>query len=89
MTHPKDIELQLTSGACPEQYEAFLGERQVGYLRLRHGWFRVDFPRCGDETILEGDPMGDGQFEPEEREEWLLKAKVAICEHLNKDQRDL
>lgn len=73
------IELELTSSACPEQYNAFLDGKQVGYLRLRYGCFRVDYPECGEETIFEGDPNGDGQFQPEEREEWLQKAKLAIC----------
>ena len=34
--------LILTCGACPEQYDVFDGDRQVGYLRLRHGHFRAD-----------------------------------------------
>ena len=41
------LKLVLTCGACPEQYDAFDGERQVGYLRLRHGHFTVTCPDVG------------------------------------------
>lgn len=76
------IELVQTCGACPEQYDAFLNGKQVGYLRLRHGWFRVDYPVCGGETIFEASPHGDGMFTPEERDGWLLLAKIEICKRL-------
>lgn len=76
----RGIKLVLTCGACPEQYDAFLDNRQVGYLRLRHGYFRVDFPDCGGETIFEAMPEGDGAFGIEEREGYLRKAVDAICE---------
>ncbi len=79
-----DIRLELTCGACPEQYDAFWGDRQVGYLRLRHGEFRVDVPDCGDETIYEAEPNGDGQFDDDERETYLTAAKEAIVQHLEK-----
>ena len=47
-----EVELIKTCHACPEQYDAFFQGKQIGYLRLRHGEFRVDYPDCGDETIL-------------------------------------
>lgn len=75
----RGIKLVQTCGACPEQYDAFLGNRQVGYLRLRHGHFRVDYPDCGGETIFEAEPVGDGIFDDEEREGYLHKAIDAIC----------
>lgn len=67
-------------GACPEQHDAFIGQQQVGYLRLRHGMFRADYPDCGGETVLEGCPLGDGEFKPEERPEWLDRARAALYE---------
>lgn len=76
-----DIRLEQTCSACPEQYEAFIGDEQVGYLRLRHGHFRVDVPDCGGETIYEADPDGDGSFTDEERDGYLAKAKEAILRH--------
>lgn len=72
------ITLQKTCEACPEQYDAFLDGRQVGYLRLRHGTFRVDCPDSGGETVLRLHPKGDGVFEPDEREAHLAQAVAAI-----------
>lgn len=73
-----NIDLELTCGACPEQYDAFFMGRQVGYLRLRHGWFYVQCPTVGGETVYESTPQGDGIFEPDERETELDKATKAI-----------
>jgi len=78
------IKLVQTCEACPEQYEAFLNEKQVGYLRLRHGEFKVDYPDCGGETIYEATPKGDGIFEEDEREYYLEQAKQAIINKLGK-----
>jgi hypothetical protein len=73
------IVLEQTCCACPEQYDAKLDGALVGYLRLRHGRFRVDYPECGETTVLVGYPKGDGIFEDDERDRWLAKAKVAIA----------
>jgi hypothetical protein len=74
-----------TSPACPEQYEAFDGNGdQVGYLRLRHGRFRVDFPRHGGETIHEAHPQGDGAFDDDERGIYLQEAYTAIVRKLSR-----
>lgn len=83
------IRLEQTSGACPEQYDAYIGDRMVGYLRLRHGCFRVDYPDCGGETIFEASPHGDGEFVDHERDYFLAEAKLAIVGRLEqKQQRD-
>lgn len=76
------LRLELTCGACPEQYDVF---KQVGYLRLRHGEFRVDFPECGGETIYEANPAGDGIFEGGERMKYLTEAMNAILKKINKN----
>lgn len=78
----KGITLKLTCGACPEQYDAYKGANKVGYLRLRHGDFRVDFPDCMEETIYEASPNGDGMFETDERLFYLTNAVDAILEAL-------
>lgn len=77
------IKLILTCGGCPEQYDAVLDGKVVGYLRLRHGSFRVDVPECGGETIYEANPEGDGGFEPHERDYYLRFAVDAIQRWLN------
>jgi hypothetical protein len=71
--------LELTCYACPEQYDAFVDDRQVGYLRLRHGEFRVDCPNVGGETVYRSEPAGDGMFDDDERETELMKAKACIA----------
>jgi hypothetical protein len=76
------IRLVQTCIACPEQYDAFLGDEQVGYLRLRHGCFRVDFRDCGGETIYEARPHGDGEFNEDERDYYLRFAVDAILRRL-------
>jgi len=77
--------LQLTCGACPEQYDVYKDEKQVGYLRLRHGEFRADSPDCGDETVYyTEDTEGDGAFEDHERMRFLTEAIQAIDKHLTK-----
>lgn len=82
------LELHLTSGAFPEQYEVYKKgtEEQVGYLRLRHGEFRVDFPECGEETIFHAQPSGDGLFDEDERMPYLTAAMNAILNKLNSDK---
>jgi hypothetical protein len=77
------IRLDLTCLACPEQYDAYLDGEQVGYLRLRHGEFRVDFPDVGGETIYEAQPGGDGCFLEDEREFYLDEARKAIKRRLS------
>ena len=79
------IKFVRTSIAVPEQYEAFdESGNQVGYLRLRHNWFRVDFPKNGGETIYEATPKGDGIFEDEEREFFLQEAYNSIVNKLSR-----
>lgn len=68
------LQIKMTCPACPEQYEVFKDKKQVAYFRLRHGEFRVDFPTCGDETIFEAEPDGDGIFNNDERLNYMAKA---------------
>lgn len=86
MSEAAKIELKMTSTACPEQYDAFLDGRQVGYLRLRWGIFRVDYQDCGGETLLCEMVAGDGEFEPSEREGYLERAKAAILRRLERGE---
>jgi len=70
-------------GECPEQYDVILEGKRVGYLRLRHGYFRADvFSETNDDddikVVYEGSPRGDGSFEDEERHFYLQAAVMAI-----------
>lgn len=73
------LKLVCTCGACPEQYDVFDATgKKVGYLRLRHGFFRAEYPDCLEETVYEAYPRGDGIFEPDEREMYLKAAVAAL-----------
>lgn len=72
------LRLVKTCDACPEQYEAFCGQELVGYLRLRHGSFRVECPDAGGEIVYKADTKGDGRFTDAERPEHLNAALGAI-----------
>lgn len=72
------IRLVQTCYAFPEQYDAFDGDKQVGYLRLRHGFFTVECPDTGGKLVYESQPDGDGMFEAEERSKHLDAAVLAI-----------
>lgn len=69
-----------TCGACPEQYDVYdeVTKKQVGYLRLRHGYFRADLDDCGGETVYEAETNGDGIFDEDERMPQLHAAIAAI-----------
>lgn len=76
------IRLEQTCGACPEQYEAFYNDEQVGYLRLRHGLFSVRFPDAQGKTLYTTHPKGDGVFDVDERDKYLNIAKFSILQEL-------
>lgn len=82
------IKLVETCGACPEQYDAFhsiTGEK-IGYLRLRHGYFRAEYNR---KVVYDAYPDGDGCFESQEREHYLREACDAIRKaHLEKISKE-
>lgn len=86
----KHFILEQTCYACPEQYDVFLDGKQVGYLRLRHGYFRCDYPNCGGETVYGSYTEGDGIFDEEERFYYLNKAIAALVKKLElNDNYDL
>ena len=79
----REMNLVQTCGACPEQYDVFLNDEQVGYLRLRHGYFRADYPYCGGVTVYEASPDGDGIFADYERDNYINAALEAIAGHIS------
>ena len=72
------IRLVRTCHASPEQYDAFDGDKQVGYLRLRHREFTVECPDVGGEMAYFAVPAGDGLFIDGERQHYLARAIAAI-----------
>jgi len=73
------FQLDKTCGACPEQYDVYLDGVEVGYMRLRHGFFTVE---CQGEEVYSASPNGDGEFEDDEREHYLNEGCKAIRHHL-------
>lgn len=86
------LRLIQTCGACPEQYDVYDGEEKVGYMRLRHGYFYVQYPSSGGTVVYTANPRGDGSFADErERKLHLRMGCRAIIEQMmrNKDEDDL
>ena len=81
-------EIVMTCSACPEQYDVMREGKQVGYLRLRHGNFTAQVDDSHGELAYEASHriMGDGCFEDEERDYFLLQAVKAIDEILTARQ---
>lgn len=81
-----DVVLRQTCYACPEQYDAYdENGNEIAYLRLRHGYFRVECP-FGGELVYSASPEGDGLFMSHEREFYLERAKSAIMDYYNNKQ---
>lgn len=75
----KKYRLVLTCAACPEQYDVYDEKGgQVGYLRLRHGRFSVEYPNIGGEIVYLAAPAGDGLFVANERQFHLTQAVMSI-----------
>jgi len=74
--------LKESCGACPEAYEVYLGDREIAYLRLRHGCFTAS---VAAQDIYEDFPRGDGIFFDGERAHYLHKALLAIDAHVDPD----
>lgn len=71
------LKLVMTCGACPEQYDVFdEAGREVGYLRLRHGYFAARCPNSDGEEVYHASPLGDGVFDSEEEREYHLRFAV-------------
>lgn len=75
------LELVLTCGMCPEQYDVKNYGVIVAYYRLRHGVFTIDCPDAGGEEILSLQPNGEGVFEKEERLNYLALALRKVKEY--------
>lgn len=89
----KDIDLEQTCAACPEQYDAYArGLVQVGYLRLRWGSFTVSCPDYGGEVVYSAD-IGSGWSgcfrSGSERVHHLNKARKAIAKWVNEHKEVL
>ena len=74
-----EFEIYCTSSACPEQYDVIWRGLQVGYLRLRHGIFKVEYPTVDGVTLFEDTiEDGDGMFESDEQRYLYLGAAFEV-----------
>lgn len=64
--------------ACPEAYDVYLDKTQIGYLRLRHGYFSARYPDPSGEEVYGCRPIGDGIFDECERRFYLLEAVMRL-----------
>ena len=83
----KGLDFHQTCVAFPEQYDVEYNGEIAGYVRLRGGILRVDYPNCGDETIYITNVRDGncGMFESqEEREQYLNIAAEKILEKMSK-----
>lgn len=75
------VELKMTCEAHPEQYDAFIDGKKIGYLRLRHGLFTVQYLSAEGELLFSADTKSGGVFGGE-REYYLNKAiKILLKKH--------
>jgi len=73
------VELRQVSRAMPESYELFRDGREIGYLRLRHGHFKVYHISQPTNPVYSTGTIGDGSFQDQfERETELRAAAVAV-----------
>lgn len=81
-----DLIFCLTCPGCPEQYEVYDSSgNQVGYVRLRFGYLRVDFPDCGGEVIYDHDFSDEwkGVFTADERKNFLKEIAEVISKRIS------
>lgn len=77
----KGLEFRMTCGACPEQYDVYEGTLQVGYVRLRHGLLRCDFPDCGGKIIYDKQLRCGGMFDDEKQRTQHLTAIAEVIRY--------
>jgi hypothetical protein len=80
------LDLEDTCTSHPEQYNVWLGEEQVGHLRLRCRWFRAHVPFVGGDVVYEADDSeGHDMFFDHERMHYLTEAVKAIIQHRDRE----
>jgi hypothetical protein len=76
------IKLIQTCSVSPEQYDVMDGDKQIGYLRLRHGHFTASLYDPSGPLVYEANTIGDGMFDPSGRDLHLSNAVAAIIKEV-------
>lgn len=82
----KNLDFKMTCFACPEQYDIFKNNKQVGYVRLRWGHLTCEYPDVNNKLVYNhnfDDPMKGCFSTDEEREEYLTYCAESINKALN------
>lgn len=91
----RKIDFQLECPVYPESYSILVDGKDIGgYLKVRYGKFKVVVDENGDidedgtqllkdKVLLETETKGYGEFDPEEREGWLDKARDLLDKYLD------
>ena len=74
-----EVELHQTCSASPEQYDMYVNGENIGYFRIRHGYFTVEYLLNGAQVFGSG-IKGDGEFDSEERDFFLKEGIKAVLE---------
>lgn len=77
-----------TCWACPEQYDVFKDGKQVGYLRLRHGYFATYYPDHTGEILWDTNAHGDGIFYDQEERDLNLDHAATMLNSKLKGEPD-
>ena len=79
------LRFQLTCSASPEQYDVYLEDEQVGYVRYRFGNLSADYPDVGMEGLLIEELTEEtGILTDQERAHWLPVIANKINDRLKK-----
>ena len=73
-----EIRLVKTCDCSPEQYDAYIGDMRVGYIRVRWGQITVTCPWVGGEVVYSSVTNGYGFLADYERARHLSNARKAI-----------
>lgn len=52
VTIPEPYRVVLTCECVPEQWDIFIDDRQVGYLRCRFSKWSLEYPACGGRVLI-------------------------------------
>jgi hypothetical protein len=74
----RGLKFVLTCRMCPEQYDVFdKNNVKIGYVHLRHGHLRCDYPDVGEKTIYSHDMGDDAVAFKDNNEQYLYLNKIA------------
>lgn len=85
-TDSRDFRMVETCNLCPEQYQVYLGDRKVGYIRLRWGHLTVDCPDCGEDEVYQHQfpDQWQGCFDDDaQRTKYMNLARLHIADWLD------